>query len=69
MLLNILQIIVSIILIALILIQERSSGFSGVFGLQGSAPYSTKRGLEKIIFYLTIFFAVLFAVLSILNII
>lgn len=67
MLINILQIIVSIVLIALIIIQERSSGLSGVLGGQGSTSYSTRRGLEKVVFFLTIFFAVMFAALSIIN--
>ncbi len=63
----ILQIIVSIILIVLVIIQERASGISGVFGGQGATPYQTRRGLEKSVFYATIVFAVIFAVLAIAN--
>ncbi len=62
-----LQIAVSIILIVLVIIQERASGISGVFGGQGATPYQTKRGLEKTIFYATIVFAVIFAALAIAN--
>ncbi len=62
-----LQIIVSVILIALIIIQERASGISGVFGGQGATPYQTRRGLEKSIFSATIVFAVIFAALAIAN--
>jgi protein translocase SecG subunit len=62
--LSIAQIIVSILLIAAILIQERSSGLSGVFG--GSSEfYHTRRGLEKIIFWSTIVLVIAFAALSI----
>ncbi len=62
-----LQIIVSIILITLILLQERASGLSGALGGQGATPYQTRRGLEKTIFYATIVFAVLFVVLAIIS--
>lgn len=62
------QIIVSIILIALVLLQERSSGLSGILGGGGGgAVYQTRRGLEKIIFWLTIVMAALFAILAIVN--
>jgi len=54
-----LQIVFSILLIIFILLQNRGSGLSGVFGGEGNV-FRTKRGAEKIIFYLTIIFAVLF---------
>lgn len=64
------QIIVSIVLIVLILLQERSSGLSGVFG-GGSVGgyYQTRRGLEKAIFAATIILAVAFAGLALLNLV
>ncbi len=61
------QIIISLILIVLILIQERSSGLSGVFGGQGATPYQTRRGLEKFVYWSTIGAAVIFALLAVLN--
>lgn len=67
--LNVIQIIISLVLIVLILLQQRGAGLSGVFGGEISGAYQTKRGLEKIVFYLTIFFAVLFLGLSILSLI
>jgi preprotein translocase subunit SecG len=63
------QIIVSIILIALVLVQDRTSGLSGVFGGAGATPYQTRRGLEKTIYWATIVAAVLFAILAILNLV
>jgi protein translocase SecG subunit len=63
------QIVISIVLIGLILIQERSSGLSGVFGGQGATPYQTRRGLEKFVYWGTIGAAVIFAILAILNLI
>ena len=63
------QIIISIILIALILVQERSSGLSGVFGGQGATPYQTRRGLEKFIYWGTIGAAVIFVAFAVLNLV
>ena len=63
------QIIVSVILIALILVQERSSGLSGIFGGQGSTPYQTRRGLEKFIYWGPVAAAIIFVALAILNLV
>jgi protein translocase SecG subunit len=60
------QIVVSIIVIILTLLQDRSSGASGVFGGDGGAVYQQRRGFEKLIFIATIFFTILFAALSVL---
>ncbi|MFH0806594.1 MAG: preprotein translocase subunit SecG [Candidatus Brennerbacteria bacterium] len=64
----ILQIITSVIVIGLVLIQERSSGMSGIFGGGGSGtPYYARRGMEKGIFYGTIVAVVLFAGLALMS--
>ncbi|MDP3725540.1 MAG: preprotein translocase subunit SecG [Nanoarchaeota archaeon] len=63
-----LQVIVSIILIVLVLIQERSGGLSGAFG-GGGAPFETRRGLEKRMYQATIVTAVAFFVLAVVNLI
>ena len=57
--LGILQIIVSILLVVLILLQPRGVGLGSTFGGEGNV-YFTKRGAEKIVFYLTIAMAILF---------
>ncbi len=67
MFLSIAQIVVSIVLVILILLQERSSGLSGIFGGSSGEFYSKRRGLERLIFFATIGLAIIFAVLSILN--
>lgn len=64
---TIVQTILAILLIAAILIQQRGSGLSGVFGGDSSA-YSTRRGAEKIIFIATIVTAVLFFGVSLVRI-
>lgn len=61
---SIAQIIVSIILITLIILQERSSGFSGVLGGSAGTPYQTRRGVEKMIYWGTIVFAAVFVLLA-----
>ena len=65
--LNILQALIAIVIIVLILLQERSSGLSGVFGGTSEVAYSVRRGLEKIIFYLTIGLISVFILLALLN--
>lgn len=64
--LNIIQIILSVVLIALILLQTRGPGFTGSFS-GDSAIFRTRRGLEKTVFQLTIFVAALFLFVSILS--
>ncbi|MCP6720071.1 MAG: preprotein translocase subunit SecG [Patescibacteria group bacterium] len=62
------QVAISIILIVLVLIQERGEGLGALFGGGGGGtPYHTRRGLEKVIFWSTIISAVIFAVLAIIN--
>ncbi len=63
--LEIFQIAVSILLILSILSQQRSAGLSATFGGSGGFHVS-KRGAEKVLFNLTIIFAVLFVASSVL---
>ena len=69
MIFSLLQIIVAVLLIILILLQERSSGLSGILGGSESVSYQTRRGLEKFIFYGTIILAILFIGLSLLKLV
>jgi len=65
------QLTVSILLIILILLQERSSGLSGVFGGDSSESgfYQTRRGLERFIYWSTIVLATAFAVLALIDLV
>ena len=63
--LNIAQIVLSIALILIILFQVRGGGLGGIFGQQSSV-YRTRRGVEQILFRLTIVFVVIFLVISVL---
>jgi len=63
------QIAISLILIFLILLQERSSGVGGAFGGGAGGFYQARRGLEKTVFISTIVLTVLFAGLALLNLV
>lgn len=64
----IVQIIISISLIGLILLQAKGTGLGSTFG-GGSQVYRSKRGIEKMVLYFTIILASLFFAISILQII
>ena len=61
--LYIIQIIISIALIAAVLLQTKGSGLGGIFGGQG-AVYTSRRGVEKTIFNVTIGLVVAFFVFA-----
>ncbi len=65
MILNAVIIVIAIGLIAVILLQSQGSGLSGAFG-GGGEVYRSKRSVEKLLYWITIILAVLFAVLSII---
>jgi protein translocase SecG subunit len=64
---NILQIIVSVLLIVSILMQNKGSGLSAVFG-GDTGGYYAKRGFEKFLLYFSTVLAILFIVLAVVNI-
>ncbi|MBW7944144.1 preprotein translocase subunit SecG [Patescibacteria group bacterium] len=62
------QIVVSILLTGAILLQAQGSGFGTTWG-GGGETYHTKRGVERVVFILTIIGVVIFAALSIANLV
>lgn len=64
--LNIAQIVLSIALVVIVLFQVRGGGLGGIFGQQ-SGVYRTRRGVEKVLFRLTIVFVAVFLVISVLT--
>ena len=62
------QIAVSIVLVILIAIQQRGTALGSSFG-GGGEFYSTRRGIQKNIYYATIGVAALFIILSIAGLI
>ena len=57
------QIVICVALIISILLQARGASLGSVFGGTG-AVFKTRRGIDKLLFNATIFFAVLFVLLS-----
>ena len=66
--LNVAQLVLSIALILVILIQVRGGGLGGIFG-QPDTVFRTKRGVERTLFQLTIILVVLFIIISIVSVI
>lgn len=61
------QVILSLVLVGLVLLQSRGGGIGSSFG-GSNVRYSSRKGLEKTIFYATILVSVLFAAVSLLNV-
>lgn len=59
------QVFFSILILVLILIQSQGTGLGSAWA-GGGETYHTKRGVEKIVFYLTIGSVIIFAGLSLL---
>lgn len=66
--LNIAQIVIAVALVAVIMLQTKGAALGGVFGRSDSAVYKTRRGIEKTVFNVTIFLALAFFVLAMLNV-
>jgi preprotein translocase subunit SecG len=61
--LNVAQILVSVMLIVVVLLQAKGSGFGA--GLGGTtSSFRTRRGLEKTLFQATIFLVIIFLAMS-----
>lgn len=56
---NIAQLVFGVLIILLILLQQKGAGLSGVFG-GSSNVYSTKRGVDKILHHATVIIVILF---------
>lgn len=66
--LNIAQILVSVVLSIVLVLQAKGSGFGA--GLGGSTSmFRTRRGVEKTLFQLTILLAVLFICISAISVV
>jgi protein translocase SecG subunit len=65
---NIAQLVISVILILSILLQSRGAGLSGTFG-GDSAVYTTRRGPEKMLYWITLILSLIFVGLAIASLI
>ena len=65
---RIIQIILSIAVISFILMQARGAGLGSAFGgSSAGSVFKTRRGVERLIFNITIVFVILFAIISIIG--
>ena len=66
---RVIQIILSVAVILFILLQVRGAGLGSAFGggSGSGATFKTRRGVEKLIFNITIVFVVLFAAVSLVG--
>jgi preprotein translocase subunit SecG len=60
---QIVQVIVSVALVISILLQARGAGLGSVFGGTGTV-FKTRRGIDKMLFWLTVGLSVAFCVIS-----
>ncbi len=63
---NIIQIIVSITLIGILLVQMKGEGLGGIFG-GDSSVYHQRRGLEATLFNITVVLSAIFLLLSLVS--
>ncbi len=63
---NIIQIIISITLIGILLVQMKGEGLGGIFG-GDSSVYHQRRGLEATLFNITIALSAIFLVFSLVS--
>ncbi|MGH2606826.1 MAG: preprotein translocase subunit SecG [Anaerolineales bacterium] len=68
--LNLAMIVTSFTLMVVILLQSRGAGLGGLTGGEyGGAGYHVRRGVERLLFQVTIVLSVVFFTLAILNVI
>ena len=62
----VLNIVFSVLIVVFILIQGRGAGLGSAWG-GGGEMFQTRRGMEKIILWLTSIFIVIFLIVSLIN--
>jgi preprotein translocase subunit SecG len=62
----VIQIILAITLIVVILLQVKSASLGGAFGGSDASIYTSRRGVDKVLFQFTIILSVVFLITSIL---
>ena len=66
--LQIIHLVITVLLAACILLQQRGSGLGDAFGADTSV-FTSRRGAEKVLYYLTIVFGISFGVLAVLQLV
>ena len=66
---NVALIITSIALVVGVLLQSKGAGLGGLTGADTGSVFTARRGIEKVLFYVTIALSVLFFGLALLELI
>ena len=61
--------IIAILLIIFVLVQQRGTALGSAFGGESGGFYSTRRGIQKKIFWATIVSGALFIILALINLV
>jgi preprotein translocase subunit SecG len=64
---RVIQIVLSVSVIFFILLQVRGAGLGSAFGSTSGAVFKTRRGVERLVFNITIVFIILFAAVSLVG--
>lgn len=67
MILDIIQLVAALLLVVVVLLQNRGTGLGAAFGGEGNV-YRTKRGLEKTLSTSTIILAIIFLAIALINV-
>lgn len=67
MILDIIQLVAALLLVVVVLLQNRGTGLGAAFGGEGNV-YRTKRGLEKTLSTATIILAIIFLAIALINV-
>ncbi len=65
---NLAQIVISIALIVAIILQSKGAGLGGLTGATEGSVFRARRGVEKLLFNITIGLAIVFFATAILNV-
>ena len=65
---NFAQILISITLIVVLVLQAKGSGFGSALGGQTTSVFRTRRGVERTLFQLTVILVVVFLAISLLSV-
>ncbi len=65
--LSIAQIIVSVLLVVCVLLQQRGTALGSALSGESGGFYSTRRGIQKKLFYATILLGATFIILALIN--
>ena len=63
--LDVALIITSVVLILFVILQSKGAGLGGLTGGDTGGVFTARRGVEKVLFWLTILFSVIFFILAV----